>query len=268
MPEIRHYVGPDWPLNRAAYTHVLNLCPSDLAWEFLRRNPSYQRDYHLSRRGPIRPCRIGRGSALIRLRRVPSQCERWGLFPLVDPKCPAPQAPLCWTSAASAPILEARAERASAASSGLSIKDCAAATHIVLGPAGEELVILRDAERATTLRLKGARAGLGPVNVTFPIRGFPDPRQLAQRFHALRQLITAPRPTAPRSRLRLFLRDALLVLDARQIGMSQRDIGALLDDARADNPAFRAKESLRDRVRHVLLRGRQLRDGGYRKLLG
>src|SRR5262245_1743835 len=94
MPELRHYVGPDWPLHRAAYAYVLNLCPSDLAWEFLRRNPAYQRDYQLSRRGPDHPCSIGRGRWLTRLRRCPPQYERWGLCPLVDPKCRAPQAAL------------------------------------------------------------------------------------------------------------------------------------------------------------------------------
>src|SRR5262245_23896177 len=267
MPELRHYVGPAWPLNRAAFAYVLNLCPSDLAWEFLRRNPSYQRDYQLSRREPDRPYRIGRERWLTRLRRYPPQCDLWGLCPLADPKWPAAHAPLCWTGAASAPVLEARAERASAsAQSLLSIESCAAATHIVIGPAGEEWIILRDAERAATLRLEGARASLGPVSVTFLIAGLPEPRPLTKRFRALRDLSTVPRPSAAASRLRLFLRDALLALDARHIGMSQREIAALLHHEEADGMEFRGKESLRDRVRHLLLRGQQLRDGGYRKL--
>jgi hypothetical protein len=269
MPGLRHYVGPPWPLNRAAYAYVLNLCSTDLAWEFLRRNPSYQRDYHLTRRGPDRPHRIAQGHLLVRLRRYPPQCDRWGLCPLVDPKCPAPFAPLCWTIATAAPVLEARAARASApAPATLSIEGCAAATHIVVGPGGEEYILLRDAERAATLRLEGARAGIGPVNVTFLIHGFPDPRQFADRFRTLRDLITSPRPTAPPSRLRLFWRDALLAHDARQIGMGHREIAALLDGAE-DSPdaGFRAKEFLRARVRHALLRGQQLRDGDYLKLL-
>src|SRR5262245_30561602 len=268
MPKLRHYVGPAWPLNRAAYAYVLNLCPSDLAWEFLRRNPCYQRDYQLSRRGPDRPYHMGRDRWLTRLRRNPPQCDRWGLCPLADPKWPAPRAPLCWTSAASAPLLEARAERASAAApSALSIESCAAATHIVIGPAGEELIILRDAERAVTLRLEGVRASLGPVSVTFLIAGLPEPRPLTKRFRAFRDLITAPRPSARVSRLRFFLRDALRALDARHIGMSAREIAALLHHEEAEGREFRGTESLRARVRHLLLRGQQLRDGGYRKLL-
>jgi hypothetical protein len=269
MPELRHYVGPACPLNRAAYAYVLNLCPSDLAWEFLRRNPSYQRDYGLSRRSPDRSCRIGPTRWLTRLRRVPPQSYRWGLSPLVDPKWPAPQAPLCWRMAASAPVLDARAERASpGAPSSLSIVSCVAATHIVIGPAGEEYIIFRDAERAATLRLEGARASLGPVNLTFLIAGLPDTGTLTKRLSALSDLITAPRLSAPPSRMRLFLRDALLALDARQIGMSHREIAALLDDTEgAHESEFRTTEFLRARVRHAILRGQQFRDGEYRKLL-
>ena len=47
MPRLRHYVGPDWPFELAGYAYLLNLCRSDLAWEYLRRNPEYQRNYRL-----------------------------------------------------------------------------------------------------------------------------------------------------------------------------------------------------------------------------
>ena len=51
MQRLRHYVGPSWPPDIGAYDYALTLCASELAWEFLRRNPDYQRDYRLSRRG-------------------------------------------------------------------------------------------------------------------------------------------------------------------------------------------------------------------------
>ena len=34
----------DWR-DASAYDYVLDLAPSQLAWEFLRRNPSYQDDF-------------------------------------------------------------------------------------------------------------------------------------------------------------------------------------------------------------------------------
>ena len=267
--DMRHFIGPLGPLDPAAYAYVLNLCPSDLAWEFLRRNRNYQRDYLLGRRGadPVRLLACGR--YLTRLRRVAPRSDRWDLYVLVDPKAPAPLAPLCWRIGTAAPILDGVAERAAPeAASALSISRCAAAGHIIVAPSGEEYIIFRDAERAATLRLEGDRASLGPVHVTFLIRNLPDPQRLADRFRTLTQLISSPRPQARPSRLRLFLRDALFALDARHAGMSQREIASVLYGVEATRSGWSSsKGSIRERIRHLLGRGQQLRDGGYRRLL-
>ena len=39
----------DWR-SAAAYAYLDNLSPAELAWEFLRRNPDYQRDYRAALR--------------------------------------------------------------------------------------------------------------------------------------------------------------------------------------------------------------------------
>ncbi len=39
----------DWRL-KDAYQGLANLAPRELAWEFLRRNPDYQRDFRKSKR--------------------------------------------------------------------------------------------------------------------------------------------------------------------------------------------------------------------------
>lgn len=265
----RDDLGPAWPLDRARYAYLLNSCPSDLAWEFLRRTLAYQRDYQLARRGVERPRRLACGRYLTRLRRRPPQCRSWDLYALVDPKLPAPLAPLCWTHCTAAPILDGIAERAPAqVPAQLSITSCAAVRHIVIGPSGEEYILFRDAEQAATLRLEGARASIGPVDVTFLIRDLPDPRLLADRFRTLMHLIASPRLSTRPSRTRLFLRDALIALDARQLGMSHREIALLIYGAEAARSDWsHARGWIRARVRHLLARGQQLCDGGYRKLL-
>jgi len=269
MARLRHYVGPEWPLDPDRYAYVLDLCRSDLAWEFLRRNADYQRDYRLSRRGAERPRRLAGGQYLLRLRRRSPRCHRWGLDPLVDPRCPAPQVPLCWSSGDASPILDGVAERASGrTSSALSIKTYAAARHLMIGPTGVEYVFLRDAEGAAILRLEGSRAGLGAVNVTFLIRDLPDPQRLAQHFRTLQRLIAVPRWEVRPTRTRLFLRDALLALDARLLGLSHREIATLLYGADAVAGSWtRSSGSIRERTRHLIARGQALRDGAYRKLL-
>jgi hypothetical protein len=270
MPRLRHYVGPDCPLDPATYAYVLNLCRSDLAWEYLRRDPEYQRDYRLFRRGADRPRRLGSGQYLTRLRRRSPRCERWGLDPLVDPTCPAPLAPLCWIIGEAAPVLDGVAERATGHEpAALSIESYNSARHIVIGPTGEEYVLLRDAERAAILRLEGSRASLGAVNVTFLVRDLPDPHLLAQRFRNLRRLVAAPRSHVRPSRARFFHRDALIALDARLLGLSQSEIAVLLHGADAVRSSWsRSSGSIRERIRHLLARGQKLRDGAYRELLG
>jgi Proteobacterial transcriptional regulator-like domain len=76
-----YYVGPSWPPHIADYDYILTLCPSDLAWEFLRRNPGYQRAYRLSRRGWHRPRRLRSGHLLSRIRRLTPRAITWGLHP-------------------------------------------------------------------------------------------------------------------------------------------------------------------------------------------
>ncbi len=41
--------GQDWR-SKEAYQGLANLAPRELAWEFLRRNPKYRRDYLKSKR--------------------------------------------------------------------------------------------------------------------------------------------------------------------------------------------------------------------------
>ena len=45
--------APDWR-SPSAYAYLDQLDPSGLAWEFLRRNPDYQREYRTVTRNPAR----------------------------------------------------------------------------------------------------------------------------------------------------------------------------------------------------------------------
>jgi hypothetical protein len=61
---------PDWR-SAAAYAYLNNLDPAELAWEFLRRNPDYQRDY-----------REATGEAAVQADFLEPWVVRWGLrFP-------------------------------------------------------------------------------------------------------------------------------------------------------------------------------------------
>jgi hypothetical protein len=67
------------------------------AWEHLRRNPDYQRDYRRSRAGRQRPVKLSTGATLIRERRRWLDAEKWGLLAFADPEKPALNADVFWS---------------------------------------------------------------------------------------------------------------------------------------------------------------------------
>lgn len=269
MPYLRHYVGPSWPPHIGAYDYALALCPSDLAWEFLRRNADYQRDYRLGRRGIQRTRRLRTGLHLTRVRRHTLRSITWGLIPFVDPALPAPQAPVCWLTSDAAPILDAVCERAKDNSQAdLAIAQYRSAGHVIIGPTGLEHVILKDADRALTLRLQGSRATLAPVSATFLVSGIPQPHRVAADFDILAGLVHSPRHKVYRLRERLFLRDALVALDGRHTGASYRETAAVIYGPERARAAWSsASTAMKERMRHALARGQQFRNGAYKKLL-
>ena len=61
MPRRRFYVGPPWPITLADYDYLCAVGEPDWAWEFLRRNPFYQRDQRLYQLFSERPLWHARG---------------------------------------------------------------------------------------------------------------------------------------------------------------------------------------------------------------
>src|SRR5215813_5501044 len=212
----RFSIGLRWPLSISAYDYTLALSPSDLAWEFLRRNTEYQRAYRLSRRGSGRPGRLRSGHLFTRVRRHTVRSIAWGLHPFVDPALPAPEASLCWLTSSASPILEALCCRAPRSAFDLAIANHRSAKSVMVGPGREEHVFFGDSEQTFALHLQGSRASLGPVCTTFLLRGIPDPMVLASDFLRVDVLLRAPQSRTRRSRHRFLLRDALVALDGRR----------------------------------------------------
>lgn len=265
----RHHVGPAWPPDVTAYDYVLTLCWSDLAWEFLRRNPAYQRDYRLNRKGRMPPRLLKSGVPLICIRRHTPRAHQWDLSTFVDPTLQASEAPVHWSATAAAPILQTITDRLpNVVSANPFLVTASAARHIVIGPAGHEAVLLRDSTRALTLDVRGSRISIGPVVATFLIDELPDPRRTAATFQALIDLTRRPRSTVHTSRERFFLRDALISLDGRCFGASYRETADVIFGAKRVAAAWSSPStSLKEHMRRARTKGEQLRNGGYRKLL-
>lgn len=270
MVRTRHYVGPPWPPLRGAYDYALSLCPSDLAWEFLRRSPSYQRDYRLNCKGVTPAPRCFRDAPrLTRIRRRTRRASDWGLSSFVDPAQSAPNSPVCWLSTAAAPLIDAVVNRAHNLNSEcLSVRELAAVRHIVLGPTNEQYILLRDANTALTLRLHGSRALRAPVNTSILLQGLPSVAAISSALHILDGLALRPNYQSTGSRDLLLLRDALVALDGRCLGASYRELATTIYGEQAAKSAWSSGSRwMKDRMCRALKKGQQLRDGGYRKLL-
>lgn len=61
------------------YDYVRFLTRSRMAWEYLRRNADYRRDWRLSAPGRPTPLHLNDGTIMLRLRRRFARAEAWGL---------------------------------------------------------------------------------------------------------------------------------------------------------------------------------------------
>lgn len=62
------------------YNYIRFLTRSRVAWEYLRRNPDYRRDWRLSAPGRPNPIDLIDGTILLRARRRFARAEAWGLY--------------------------------------------------------------------------------------------------------------------------------------------------------------------------------------------
>lgn len=66
------------------------------AWEYLRRNPDYQRDFAASQAGRQTYIHLATGCLLLRETRSWLDAQKWGLLSFEDPKIPASRANVFW----------------------------------------------------------------------------------------------------------------------------------------------------------------------------
>lgn len=227
----------------AAYLYVLGLDDVALAWEYLRRNEQYRRDWHE------------------RDRRDPSQ---WWLKAFEDPVLDARVIEPLW--AIQPPLLHL-----------VSIAEGPDAPRLDLWACGCRVVHDGQHLRAT-LAIPAAcvRIALCPRLAQGGCYAYRLPAGRAaqaaraaalQAAEALEQEIPSA-VARPARRMELVSMRTLALLDALRAGASERDMGVLLFGAARVMSEWSPESALRAQVRHLIRRGRALVAGGYRKLLG
>lgn len=241
----------------AAYVYALHLDPASRAWEYLRRNPRYVRDWVRYRR---------RGSHGI--------AARWGLAILVDPRLDARQVVPVWTLETRCLITLVTDESANAATAPataevFSLWDCSDRRAVFQEGVGLRLNLHR---AARTLRLR-----LGPnlsegerFAYQIPAAGAGRAAAALSDVHAVWQgmrddaAVYLDRP----GRVDVFHARALQVLDGLAAGATQRKLAIAVFGRTSVAHGWQSDSPLRAQVRYLVRRSIALRDREYRALVG
>lgn len=238
-------------LPTAAYLYVLHLDQPSLAWEYLRRNSEYRRDWLDPQRRPV-------------------AARRWELRLLEDPDLDARDADPVWLSDHPGvvqlhpdldPIPDAAAFDFWRISGRRSLMHDGRCLRVTTSTPGYRVTLamapgLEDGDAFVIATRPGAQPGLRARAISEALDnlgGASDTSPLAQTF---------ARPSATA----LLELHTLQALDASLAGASLREVAAGLFGAAAVTHGWHADAGLRSKVRRLVRRGRMLMLEGYRRL--
>lgn len=249
--------GPDWR-DADAYAPLLEADRSLVAWEWLRRDPSYRSAARLAL-----AARISGGPA--------AEPGRFGLIAFESPGLAVPRARPMWRAEVHPYVLRTHRLDDRARGDLFDLDRLRGLASISRSESADHL-LLSDGLR--TIRLDGPPAALagGPVGLGYRLEGLASaqpPLLTLRRFLALcrtgrfAKSLHRREPRARRWILMLRARDALAA------GAGQREIAGELLSRSATEPRWRSREpSIRLQVQRLVHAARAMAAGGYRQLLG
>jgi hypothetical protein len=243
-------LGTHWhPI--AAYLYVLHLDAPALAWEYLRRNPDYRRDW-LLRRDVLRAA------------------HRWGLRLLEDPSCDARDAQPDWLTDPDRLAQLCPTVDISAGSGAFDLWRLPGRKHLTHD--GDRLVLTCELAGHVLRGAVSTALGNG-MAYAYAVRAGG---RLGKRWRAVEEDLalweaSEAEPAAvardrPGRTALLHLR-ALQALDGTLAGASQREVAQALFGLSTVAGRWSEDSDLRAQVRRLIRRGQALMRGGYRHLL-
>lgn len=237
----------------AAYLYVLHLDGPSLAWEYLRRNPEYRRDWHLHRRRP-------------------PQAQRWGLRLLEDPDLDARDAHPDWFPDPLGTVLVLPDADPPPDAMPFRLQDFPGEKRLLHD--GHRLLLIHSAAGRTLRFALSPELADGMAYVYAVRAGRRRERRwrnaeatlaALDAMHAHNHDAGMARDRPGRTAL-LHMR-TLQALDGVQAGASQRKVAEVLYGTDAVAERWYSDGQLRAHVRRLIARGRRLMQGGYRRLL-
>ena len=235
----------------AAYLYTLHLDGPALAWEYLRRNPDYRRDW-------------------LRRRRRPDAAHAWGLRLLEDPALDARDAHPAWFPDHDAVVQLYPDADPPPEAYAFEFWRVPGRKHLIHD--GKRLVLV-SRWPGCCMRLALAPGLEDGMAYLYATRACATPctryRTLAAELDALAAATVAEPAASARSRptpAALLELHTLQALDATLAGASLREVAEGLFGADAVAADWHADSALRARVRRLVRRGDALMRGGYRRL--
>jgi len=241
----------------AAYVYALHLEPASRAWEYLRRNPRYARDWMRFRRGASQ--RIA---------------ARWGLAVLIDPGLDAREVSSVWATGATAPVRLVRDEYRLADGREAPVDHFSiwhlAGRKSLFGDGADLQLMIRSSPQSARLRVADRLCAGDRFAYQMPAGAAQDAAlRTVAAFHALHGVPSDGRQRAAHrpSRTDLFHARALQVLDGLAAGASQRELATAIFGHATVARSWRPDGALRAQVRYLIRRGRAMMAGEYRSLI-
>ena len=262
----------DMDVYRRRYDYTAYLSRRDWAWEYLRRNMTFERDAYHYQDGAVSIKDTSIDMALLKMRRPQLEAAKWGLIMFPDPAQHAPKAPVFWSDDACkskvlltvttrAPrqidtILEAMARKCRISH----LTDWKNNEHLVVSGVGCSILA-----RCNGLPLLSS----DPVIMSFSVASLPERTWYWGVLERSARVFSdySQRPVQFTRQAR-FLRNGLIALDGRRAGFTDRQVAEILfGEQDVSHGLQRADHSLVRRVKSYRDKARALSDGGYRNLL-
>lgn len=259
-----------WPVSVEQYRYLLGLAPCGLAWEFLRRNPDYQRDWRLSSPGQVTRLSFNNGWQAIRLRRRYRQAEGWGLKFFADPRESALTADTFWHPDVYGRTLAVLLSTWNSAKRP-SLNDCSCQKSLLITAAGRWVARLSADRLSLQLSaLEGLRLSdkLAVLPVITDMLDTKRQVRLLQEFSDLfHDALDTGRARPGLLKLQNCL-EALVALDGHLAGASYREIArVIVGEDRVEAEWHGGQGALKTRIVRAVKRGQTLMIGGYKSLL-
>jgi hypothetical protein len=267
MPQVR-LTGTAWERRLEDYAYTVGLDRPGWAWEFLRRNEHYGRDF--DDHSATLPMTTHANDVVVFMRKSRDEtAEKWGLAAFADPKQDAQAAPLFWLPSHMPSIVQCHAKAANDNHKHtVNLSQFRGRKFVLLTSAGEYLVI-RDHHTTARLIITGKSILTGNCVFTFCFEGIETAVSRLDALRDLQQFMSfSTRFLAPVWSSNCKYRDYLVALDGHLAHRTYREIAEVLYGCeRVKDVWTNETRHLKDKVRRAVQAGVKLMNGGYVKLL-